>query len=124
MARSRRRRIGLLLVGSVLVSSCYIATHYDGWRYRGGRLIDNGILSRPRYLAQFADIPFNVPGTYTFTFSRFPGPDGVVMLATPSDAPEESIQKLATHVQLRLVIKMATCIARAVARLEGAVTTG
>ena len=103
MARSRRRRIGLLLVGSVLVSSCYIATHYDGWRYRGGRLIDNGILSRPRYEAQFADVPFNVPGTYTFTFSRFPGTDAVVMLSTPSEPAEKSIQELATQVRLRVV---------------------
>ena len=99
----RRRRIGLFVAGSVLVSSCYVATHYIGWRYRGGRLIDNGILSRPRYQAQFGDVPFNVPGTYTFTFSRFPGPDAVVMLATPSEPPEEAIQNLATQVQLRVV---------------------
>ena len=103
MARSRRRRFGLLLVGTVLVSSCYVATHYNGWRYRGGRLIDTGILSRPRYQAQFREIPFNIPGTYTFTFSRFPGPDAFVMLATPSEPPEESIQKLATQVRLRVV---------------------
>src|SRR6516165_5750591 len=43
------------------------------------------------------------PGTYTFTFSRFPGPDAFVMLATPSEPPEESIQKLATQVRLRVV---------------------
>ena len=67
MARSRRRRFGLLLVGTVLVSSCYVATHYNGWRYRGGRLIDTGILSRPRYQAQFREIPFNIPGTYLVT---------------------------------------------------------
>ena len=103
MARSTKRRLGLLLACSVLVSSCYVATHYNAWRYSGGRLIDNGVLSRYRYEAQFADVPFNVPGTYTFTFSRFPGTDAVVMLATPSEPPEESIQKLATQVQLRVV---------------------
>ena len=103
MATLRTRRVGWLLVGAALLSSCYLATHYRGWQYRGGRLIDNGLLSRPRYQAQFAKIPFNVPGTYSYSFRRFPGADAVVMLSTPSGPPEDSIENLSTQLRLRMV---------------------
>lgn len=103
MAIRKKLRVGWFLAGSVLLSACYVATHYRAWQYRGGRLIDNGVLSRPRYLAQFADIPFNVPATYTHTFSRFPGSDAVVMLSTPSEPSDGSIEKLTTLLRLRVV---------------------
>jgi hypothetical protein len=103
MARLRTRRLGWIVVGCVLVSSCYVATHYSGWQYRGGRLINNGIVTRPRFQTRFAEIPLNVPGAYTYTFSRFPATDAVVMLATPSEPPEDPIRNLATQVRLRLV---------------------
>jgi hypothetical protein len=97
------RRVGPLVVGCALISSCYVATHYSGWLYRGGRLVNNGIFSRPRYEAQFPAIPLNVPGSYEYSFSRFPAADAHVMLATPSGPSIPSIERLTTIVRLRVV---------------------
>jgi hypothetical protein len=85
------------------MSSCYVGTHYRGWRYRGGRLVNNGIFSRPRFEAQFPPIALNVPGTYEYTFSRFPAADAAVMLATPSEPSVASIEGLTTKVRLRVI---------------------
>lgn len=97
------RRLAPLIAGCVLVSSCYVATHYDGWRYRGGPFANHGLFARPRYEARFAAIPFNVPGSYEYSFRRFPADDAYVMLATPSGPPPASIERLTTMVQLRVV---------------------
>lgn len=97
------RRFGPVVVGCALISSCYVATHYSGWLYRGGRLANNGIFSRPRYEAQFPAIPLNVSGSYEYTFSRFPAADALVMLATPSGPSVPSIERLTTKVRLRVV---------------------
>ncbi len=97
------RRFAPLVVGCALISSCYVATHYSGWLYRGGRLVNNGIFSRPRYEAQFPAIVLNVPRSYEYTFSRFPAADALVMLATPSGPSVPSIERLTTKVRLRVV---------------------
>jgi hypothetical protein len=97
------RRSVLLIVGCVLVSSCYAATHYDGWRYQGGPLVNNGLFSRPRYEARFPAISFNVPGSYEYRFSRFPADDAYVMLATPSEPSASSIERLTTKVRLSVI---------------------
>jgi hypothetical protein len=96
------RRVAPLIVGCVVVSSCYVATHYEGWRYRGGPLVNNGLFSRPRYEARFPAISFNVPGSYEYSFSRFPADDAYVMLATPTGPPVASIESLTTMVRLRV----------------------
>lgn len=36
-------------VGCALIPSCYVATHYGGWLYRGGRLVNNGLFPRLRF---------------------------------------------------------------------------
>ena len=97
------RRFTPLVVACAATSSCYVATHYSGWRYGGGRLVDNGIFSYPRYEAQFAPIALNVPGVYEYTFSRFPATDAIVMLATPSEPSVASIERLTTIVRLRVL---------------------
>jgi hypothetical protein len=86
-----------------VISSCYAATHYRGWLYRGGRLVDNGIFTRPRYQAQFSTIALNAAGSYEYTFSRFPAVDAVVMLATPDGPSVQSIANLTTQVRIRVV---------------------
>ena len=103
VASRTMRRFTPLVVACAVTSSCYVATHYSGWRYRGGRLVNNGIFSRPRYEAQFAPMALNVPGGYEYTFSRFPATDAVVMLATPSEPSVASIERLTTKVRLRVV---------------------
>jgi len=97
------RRSAPLIVGCVLVSSCYVATHYDGWRYRGGPLVNNGLFSRPRFEARFPAISFNVSGSYEYSFSRFPADDAYVMLATASEPSAASIERLTTKVRLRVI---------------------
>ena len=57
-------RLAPLATGCALISWCYVATHYNGWLYRGGRLVNNGLFSRPRYEAQFPRISLNVAGSY------------------------------------------------------------
>ncbi len=95
------RRAVPLVAGCALISSCYVATHCEGWRYRGGRLVNNGLFSRPRFEAQFPAIPLNGPGSYEFTFSRFPADDAVVVLA--GQPPVASIERLTTSVRFRVV---------------------
>ena len=87
----------------MLVSSWYVATHYDGWRYQGGQIVNNGLFSRPRFEAPLPGVPFNVPGTYEFRFSRFPADDAYVMLATPSAPSLGSIEGLTTVVRIRVI---------------------
>ena len=103
MGKRGRLRLTLLLAAFVATSGCYVGTHYRGWRYRGGRLVDNGLLARPRYRAPFAAIPFDAPGTYTYAFSRFPGPDAAVMLATPSGPSRGALESLTTQLHVRVV---------------------
>lgn len=93
----------LLVISCVLVSSCYVGTHYDGWRYRGGQLVNNGLFSRPRYEARFPAISFRASGSYEYSFSRFPADDAYVMLATPSEPSPASIERVTTKVRLRVV---------------------
>ena len=97
------RRLAPLIAGCVLISSCYVATHYDGWRYQGGPIINNGLFARPRYKAPLPAIPCNVPGTYEYSFSRFPDDDAVVMLTTPSAPAVSTIKALTTKVHLRVI---------------------
>jgi hypothetical protein len=94
--------LGLLIAGGCVIASCYVATHYAGWQYQGGRLLNNGLLSRPRFEAQFPSIALDAPGRYEYTFRRFPADDAVVMLATPSEPTVASIEQLATEISLRL----------------------
>jgi hypothetical protein len=96
-------RVRWLVVLCVVFSSCYTATHYRGWMYQGGRLVDHGLLGRPRYEARFDPIALNRAATYAFTFSRFPAADAIVMLATPSTPPVTSIETLTTMVRIRVV---------------------
>ena len=103
MTSAMLRRAGPLAAVCVLISTGYAVTHYPGWLYRGGRLADNGIFSRPRYQAQFPAIPLNVAGSYEHTFSRFPADDAVVMLATPGGPSVPSIERLTTRIRLRVV---------------------
>jgi hypothetical protein len=97
------RRFTPLVVGCAVISSCYAATHYRGWLYRGGRLVDNGIFSYPRYEAQFPAIAANVAGSYEYELSQFPAADAWVLLTTPSRPTEASIERLTTKVRLRVI---------------------
>jgi hypothetical protein len=97
------QRLALLIASGLLVSSCYVATHYHGWRYRGGRLVNNGLFSRPRYEAPFPAISFNLSGNYEYSFSRFPADDAYVMLAMPSAPSRGSIERLTTKVRFRVL---------------------
>jgi hypothetical protein len=104
MRRSVALIVGCVLVsGGVIASSCYVATHYNGWRYRGGQLVDNGLFSRPRYEARFPAISFNVSGSYEYSFSRFPADDAYVMLAMESEPSAASIERLTTKVRLSVI---------------------
>jgi hypothetical protein len=102
MRTLRWPRAKWILLAAVL-AAWYVETHYRAWNYRGGQLLDHGIFSRPRYEAVFADIPLNAPGTYTYTFSRFPAKEAMVMLLTPDRPSPEALQDLSTRVRLRVV---------------------
>ena len=97
------RRLAPLVIGCVLISSCYVATHYPGWQFRGGRLVNHGLFSRPRFEAQFAAIPLNTPGSYEYPFSRFPAADAYPVLALGGAASVASIERLTTTVRFRIV---------------------
>jgi len=97
------RHLAPLIAVCTVVSSCYVATHYSGWQYQGGRIINNGLFSRPRYEAPMSTIPFNVPGTYEYSFNRFPADDAYVIVATPSAPPAGSIEQLTTKVHIRVI---------------------
>ena len=103
MTSQRLRRFGSLIAVCMLVSSYYVATHYEGWRYQGGQIVNNGLFSQPRFEAPLASVPFNVPGTYEFSFSHFPADDATVMLTTPSAPSEDSIEGLTTEVRIRVI---------------------
>ena len=79
-----------------------LATHYQGWQYRGGRFTNHGLLTRPRYVAQFPEISINLPGSYTYTFSRFPASDAGVILETASAPPDEAVRRLTTQLRIRI----------------------
>jgi hypothetical protein len=102
MSASGRARIVLAFVIALTCSACYIGTHYQGWQYRGGRFTNHGLLTRPRYVAQFPEISMNLSGRYTYTFSRFPASDAGVVLETPGAPPDEALRGLATHVRIRI----------------------
>lgn len=99
----------ILSAGAALLG-CYAATHYRGWVYRGGRLVDHGLLGYPRYEARLGDISLNATGTYSYTFSRFPAAEAVVMLVAPDHPPPAAIEHLATQVRLRVVSQDGTTI--------------
>jgi hypothetical protein len=103
MRTSRWRRAKWVLVVAVLLAAAYVETHYRPWLYRGGRLLDHGIFSEPRYEAVFADIRLNAPGTYTYTFSRFPARKAGVVLLTPDRPSLAAVQDLSTRVRFRVV---------------------
>ena len=96
------RTSALPIAIALACSACYVGTHYQGWQYRGGRFTNHGLLTRPRYVAQFPEIPLNLPGSYTYTFSRFPASDAGVILETPSAPPEETVRRLTTHLRIRI----------------------
>jgi|SRR5687768_1103108 hypothetical protein len=97
-------RYTALIAGGIFVSSCYVATHYDGWRYQGGRIMNYGLFSRPRFEAPLLpSLPLNVPGRYEFRFSRFPADDAYVILTVPGGTSVRAIESLATQVRIRLI---------------------
>lgn len=99
---SLKRRFVAPIILAVACAASWIGTHYQAWRYRGGPLADHGLLTRPRYVAQFPEIPIDVPGIYTYTFTRFPASDAGVMLETPGAPSDEAVRKLATQLRLRI----------------------
>ena len=103
MRTLRSPRARWVVLCAALLAASFVATHYRAWLYRGGRLVDHGIFSQPRYEAVFAEIPLNAPGTYTYTFSRFPAAEAWVMLRTPDRPSAEALQNLTTQVRLRVV---------------------
>jgi hypothetical protein len=95
-------RIAPALLIALACSACYVGTHYQGWQYRGGRFTNHGLLTRPRYVAQFPEISINLPGSYTYSFSRFPASDAGVILETPSAPPDEAVRRLTTQLRVRI----------------------
>src|SRR5215217_5289869 len=103
-ASGRTRIVPVLLIG-LACSACYVVyvgTHYQAWAYRGGRFTNHGLLTRPRYVAQFPEISINLPGSYTYTFSRFPASDAGVILEMQSAPPDEAVRRLTTHLRIRI----------------------
>jgi hypothetical protein len=111
----------ILWTGAALVLSYYVATHYDDWFYRGGPLVNHGLFTRPRYEASFSTIPLNAPGTYEYTFSRFPvrDDDATVMLVTTNPHPHAAIAQLSTRVRIRVVDQNNQVLCDAVWRAHG-----
>jgi len=101
MPASGSTRTALALI-ALACSACYAATHCQGWQYRGGRFTNHGLLERPRYVAQFPDIAMNLPGSYSYTFRRFPASDAAVILETPGAPPDEAVRRLTTQVRIRI----------------------
>jgi hypothetical protein len=102
MPASGRTRIVLALLIALSCSACYVGTHYQGWQYRGGRFTNHGLLTRPRYVAQFPEISINRPETYTYSFSRFPASDAGVILETPSGPPADAVRGLTTRLRVHV----------------------
>jgi hypothetical protein len=102
MPASGGTRIVLALLITLACSACYVGTHHQGWQYRGGRFTNHDLLTRPRYVAQFPGISINRPGSYTFTFSRFPASDAGVILEMPSAPPDEAVRRLTTQLRIRI----------------------
>ena len=86
----------------VAVGACYVALH-PAWRYDGGPIYDNGVVSYPRFIAPFKSVPFNVPAEYTFQFRHFPGSPAVVILNTPTAPPYEPLEKLTTRIDVIVI---------------------
>ena len=102
MPVSGRTRIVPALLVALACSACFVGTHYQGWQYRGGQFTNHGLLTRPRYVAQFPEISMNLPGSYSYTFSRFPASDAGVILETPSAPPDEAVRRLTTQLRIRI----------------------
>jgi hypothetical protein len=100
--RASGTRIALVLLTALGFSACYVGTHYQGWQYRGGRFTNHGLLSRPRYVAQFPEVSIDLPGSYTYTFSRFPASDAGVVLETTSAPPDVAARSLTTRLRIRI----------------------
>jgi hypothetical protein len=98
----RQLRIVLALLIALACSACYVGTHYQGWQYRGGQFTNRGLLTRPRYVAQFPGISINQPGNATYTFTRFPASDAAVILEMPSAPPGEAVRRLTTQLRIRI----------------------
>ena len=97
-------------------STCYVGTHYQGWQYRGGRFTNHGLLTRPRYVAQFPEISLDLPASYTYTFSRFPASDAGVVLETPSGPAEGAVRRLTTQLRIRVEDQNRACFVTAAGR--------
>lgn len=95
-------RTALLVVVCLLVSSGYVATHYEGWRYEGGPIRNHGLLTRPRFEAPFPPIRFDQSGSYDYFFSRFPAGDAYVQLTPPDGLAPEAIKLLTTQIRIRV----------------------
>ena len=104
-AGAKVRRHSVLVAVAGLVSLYYIGTHYAGWFYRGGPLLNHGLFTRPRYEANFPSMPMNVAGSYEYTFSHFPvsDDDSAIMLVPESAQTSESLASLSTQVRLSVV---------------------
>lgn len=99
MTRRRRVTVAVTAVLAAVVGGCYVVFH-PAWRYKGGPIYDNGVVSYPRFAAQFNSVLFNVPGDYSFTFHHFPGSPASVMLNTPTAPPYEPLDKLTTKIDI------------------------
>lgn len=95
----------LILWVLALCASYYLATHCDDWFYRGGRLVNHGLFTRPRYEATFSSVPLEQPGRYEYTFSYFPvrGDDSAIMLVPEGEQPVASVARLVTTISIRVV---------------------
>jgi len=98
----RRTAIVPALLIALGCSACYVGTHYQGWQYRGGGFTNHGLLRRPRFVAQFPEIPIDQPGSYSYMFSRFPASDAGVVLEIPSGPPDDAVRRLTTQLRFRL----------------------
>jgi hypothetical protein len=99
MRRRRRIAVSVLTVALVACAGCYVALH-QAWRYEGGPIIDNGVISYPRFAASFHPVPFNREGTYAFVFRRFPAERAVIMLHTPTAPRRQQLESLTTTISM------------------------
>jgi hypothetical protein len=93
----------MLAVACALIGFYHAATHYCGWLYRGGRIVNYGLFSRPQYEAHFAPVTLDAAGAHEYSFSRFPAEDATPMLLLPRGLSSSSIERLTTSVRLRVV---------------------
>jgi len=78
------------------IGACYGWLH-QAWRYQGGAIQDNGVISYPRFSATFAPIPFDRAGSRTYEFSRYPADQAVVFLKMGSPQRADALEPLTTR---------------------------